>query len=84
MADAVNWTLGPGAPKDDSQMSWRENFTAWWKFWGAGLGATRDMKQLDEIHPTRIKTLDEWMRKVGYQGKAKDVLKGFEDFRAKS
>jgi hypothetical protein len=71
----------PKAPRDESLMSWRENFTAWWKYWAGGLGATRDIALLDEIHPNRIKTLEEWMRKYDYQGKRKDIFKGREDLR---
>lgn len=78
----ANWAAGPSAVPDKSAMSWRENFTAWWRFWGEGKGATRDMALLDRIHPQRIKTLEEWMRKVNYDGKQKAVLKGAEDLRA--
>jgi hypothetical protein len=79
----ANWAVGPGKPKDESQMTWKENFTAWWRFWGSGRGATRDMKLMDEIFPGRIKNLEEWMRKVDYQGAPRPVLKDLEDFRAK-
>ncbi|KAH8807905.1 hypothetical protein F5884DRAFT_881445 [Xylogone sp. PMI_703] len=75
----ANFTKGPNEPKDPSQMTWGENFTAWWKYWGGGFGATRDFKLLDEIHPGRIKNLEEWMRKVNYQGARKSVLKDIED-----
>ncbi|KAK5049369.1 hypothetical protein LTR84_004298 [Exophiala bonariae] len=73
----ANWA---GNPRDEATMTWRENFTAWWKFWGSGKGATRDMALLDEIYPGRIKSLEEWMRKVDYQGgKQGTVLKDIED-----
>ena len=74
----ANWAnIDPNSP---STMTWRENFTAWWKFWGGGLGATRDMALMDEIHPGRIKSVEEWMRKVDYKGvKRGTVLKGVED-----
>src|SRR5882757_3133035 len=36
----ANWATGL---PDGATMTWRENFTAWWKFWGGGKGATRDM-----------------------------------------
>jgi len=65
-------------------MTWRENFTAWWKFWGQGLGATRDMALMDEIYPGRIKSVEDWMRKVGYQGgKRGSVLKDVGDVIAR-
>jgi hypothetical protein len=65
-------------------MTWQQNFTAWWKFWGEGLGATRDMALMDEIYPGRIKTVEEWMRKVDYQGARRGtVLKGVGDLIAR-
>jgi hypothetical protein len=77
----ANWA---GNGSDEATMTWRENFTAWWKFWGSGKGATRDMKLLDEIFPGRIKSLEEWMRKVDYQGgKQGSVLKNIEDLLSK-
>ena len=79
----VNWMAGPKGVRDESIMSWRQNFTAWWLYWGEGLGATRNFALLDEIHPTRIKSLEEWMRKVNYQGTPQNVLKGLEDARAR-
>ena len=79
----VNWTAGPKGVRDESIMSWRQNFTAWWLYWGEGLGATRNFTLLDEIHPTRIKSLEEWMRKVNYQGNPQNVLKGLDDARAR-
>jgi hypothetical protein len=78
----ANYTIGPGA-KYESQMTWRENFTAWWKFWGSGRAATRDMRLMDEIYPGRIKSLEEWMRKVDYQGTPRPTLKDVEDCRAR-
>ncbi|EXJ66607.1 uncharacterized protein A1O5_10278 [Cladophialophora psammophila CBS 110553] len=77
----ANWANTDGSP---ATMTWRQNFTAWWKFWGGGLGATRDMKLLDKIYPGRIKTVEEWMRKVNYQGgKRGAVLKNIGDLIAR-
>lgn len=77
----ANWA---GDGRDVATMTWRQNFTAWWKFWGSGMGATRDMALLDEIYPGRIKSLEEWMRKVDYQGgKQGSVLKGIGDLLAR-
>lgn len=65
-------------------MTYRENFTAWWKFWGGGLGANRNMALMDEIYPGRIKTVEEWMRKVNYRGgKRGSVLKDVSDLIAR-
>jgi hypothetical protein len=80
----ANWAAGPNAIRDKDAMTWRENFTAWWRYWSEGKGATRDMALLDRIHPQRIKTLEEWMRNVNYDGKQREVLKGLEDLRAQS
>ncbi|KAK1467543.1 NmrA family protein [Colletotrichum cuscutae] len=41
------------------------NFRAWWRFWGEGIVNKRDLKLLDRIHPDRIRSLAEWMRKTG-------------------
>ena len=80
----ANWATGLDKDTAGATMSWRENFTAWWKFWGGGKGATRDMELLDEIYPGRIKTLEEWMRKNDYRGaKGGTVLKNIEDMMAK-
>ena len=77
----ANWATGLSG---GATMTWRENFTAWWKFWGSGKGATRNMKLLDEIYPGRIKSLEEWMRKVDYGGgKRGSVLKNSEDLPRK-
>ncbi|RMD43123.1 hypothetical protein DV735_g2052, partial [Chaetothyriales sp. CBS 134920] len=78
----ANWAVGPGAAQDDSVMSWQQNFGAWWRYWGDGFGATRDFKFLDEIHPTRIKSLEEWMRKVNYDGTPRSVLKDIHDLKS--
>ncbi|KAM0255744.1 hypothetical protein ACHAQJ_005498 [Trichoderma viride] len=80
----ANWAAGPDAARDKSTMTWKENFTAWWRYWGEGKGATRDMALLDKIYPQRIKSLEEWMRTVKYDGKQRGVLKGLEDLRGQS
>ncbi|KAI1611278.1 hypothetical protein EDD37DRAFT_442434 [Exophiala viscosa] len=77
----ANWAVGPDAPKDESAMTWRENFAAWWRYWSEGHGATRDMEFLDKIHPNRIKSLEEWMRKVNYDGRHQSILKDLHDLR---
>ncbi|KNG44534.1 hypothetical protein TW65_08613 [Stemphylium lycopersici] len=77
----ANWAAGPNAPRDESSMTFRQNFTAWWKFWGHGMARPRDLQVLDRIHPKRIKSLEEWMRIVQYDGKPKSILKGAEDLQ---
>ncbi|KAJ1568994.1 hypothetical protein HK405_011306 [Cladochytrium tenue] len=49
-------------------------------FLGAGLLWTSDLLQrdyalLDEIHPGRVKSVEEWMDKTGYDGSKKQVMK---------
>ena len=78
-----NFTVHPREPRDESFMTWRENFTAWWRFWGEGVVPPRDVALLDRIHPNRIKNLEDWMRKTGYDGTRKPVLKNSEDLRSK-
>ncbi|KAK4237585.1 hypothetical protein C8A03DRAFT_15889 [Achaetomium macrosporum] len=79
----VNWSLGPNAARDESVMKWTDNFGAWWRYWAGGLSPPRDLALLDHIHPQRIKSLAEWMKRVGYDGKPGSVLKMLEDWRSK-
>lgn len=78
----ANWAAGPDAERDESVMTWRQNFKAWWKYWGEGVGATRDFGLLDRILPGRVGGLEEWMRVEGYEGVPRAVLKGREDLKA--
>jgi hypothetical protein len=59
--------------------TYAENFTNWFNVYKASAGNTgllrKDYALLDEILPDRIKSLEEWMRKVGYTGEYKSVLK---------
>ncbi|OJJ54520.1 hypothetical protein ASPSYDRAFT_61119 [Aspergillus sydowii CBS 593.65] len=80
---SVNWALGPDVARDDSTMSWRENFGAWWRYWGGGITKARDTTILHRIHPQRIKSLADWMKHVGYDGKQRSVLKMVEDWSIK-
>ncbi|KAF5345841.1 hypothetical protein D9757_006993 [Collybiopsis confluens] len=78
----MNWAVGPlNGAGDVPTMSWRENFSAWWAYWNDGADGVGDLDFLTRIHPNRIKTVDEWMRKVGYDGrrKAGKVLKDVGD-----
>jgi len=77
----ANWAAGPHAIRDESTMTWRENFRAWWMFWGEGWPEKRDWALLDRIHPQRIKSLKDWMERNRYDGQPKAVLKGAEDLR---
>jgi hypothetical protein len=55
-------------PNDKSTMSFRDNFTGFWNMWKARF-ITRDYALLDEIHPNRIKTAEEWFRREDALGK---------------
>lgn len=64
-------------------MLWSENFAAFWPYWRSNITAPRDLKLLDRIHPGRIKSLEEWMEEVKYNGKSRTVLKMVEDWQQK-
>ncbi|KAF9775439.1 hypothetical protein IL306_006454 [Fusarium sp. DS 682] len=76
-----NWAVSPKEPRDESFMTWRENFTGWWRYWSEGYGATRDMAFLDRIHSTRIPDLETWMRVKNYEGLPQSVLKDLRELQ---
>jgi hypothetical protein len=45
--------------EDPSTMTFRENFTGFWNTWKYRV-VQRDYKLLDEIHPRRIRSAEEW------------------------
>lgn len=49
-------------PNDKSTMSFRDNFTGFWNQWKYGI-ITRDYGLLDEIHPKRMRSAEEWLRR---------------------
>jgi hypothetical protein len=77
----ANWSAGPHAHRDESTMTFKENFGPWWKYWGEAKAEKRDFAMLDRIHPNRIKNLEAWMRLVKYDGQPRPVLKGVEDLK---
>ncbi|EHK97889.1 putative NmrA-like family domain-containing protein 1 [Glarea lozoyensis 74030] len=54
-------------PNDKSTMNVKDNFTGFWNVWKYSL-LKRDYNILDEIHPTRIKTAEEWLRMEDKKG----------------
>ncbi|KAJ4238438.1 hypothetical protein NW757_013066 [Fusarium falciforme] len=72
--------LGDGTPSsaynsdlnDPAAMTIRQNFTGFWNIWKASGGnkglVQRDFKLLDEIHPGRVKSAEEWFRKEEKKG----------------
>jgi NmrA-like family len=60
-------------PNDKSTMSFRANFTGFWNVWKYGI-ITRDYALLDEIHPNRIRSAEQWFSREDQVGK--DLGKG--------
>jgi uncharacterized protein YbjT (DUF2867 family) len=65
-------------PDDDTLMTVRQNFTAWWRIYqrcadNKGV-IQRDYEMLDRILPTRVKSVREWMEKTGYSAEHKPLL----------
>ncbi|EJU04872.1 hypothetical protein DACRYDRAFT_98644 [Dacryopinax primogenitus] len=71
------WAHTTGEYNDPSGMSVKDNCKGWWNVWRDGLFTWDkvDVDLLDEIHPGRIRGLEEWMSKVGYDGERKPFLK---------
>jgi hypothetical protein len=55
-------------PNDKSTMSFRDNFTGFWNLWKHGI-VQRDYTLLDEIHPNRIRSAEQWFRREDQLGK---------------
>jgi hypothetical protein len=56
-------------PKDKSTMSFKDNFTGFWNTWKHDM-IKRDYALLNEIHPNRIKSAEEFFRKEDLKGRA--------------
>ncbi|KAJ9653821.1 hypothetical protein H2198_007049 [Neophaeococcomyces mojaviensis] len=61
-------------------LTFGQNFTAWWNVFNHSAGnkgiIKRDYGMLDKILPDRVRSVEEWMRKVEYTaGEKKKVLK---------
>jgi hypothetical protein len=55
-------------PADKATMTFRDNFTGFWNMWKHDF-VTRDYALLDEIHPGRIRTAEEWFRREDRLGR---------------
>lgn len=77
----ANFAAGPNGHRDESTMTYIENFTPWWKYWGQGKPEKRDFALLDKIHPNRLKSLREWMERHNYDGQSRSILKGVKDLK---
>src|SRR6202012_1737341 len=49
-------------PNDKSTMNFRDNFTGFWNIWKHGV-IQRDYTLLDDIHPHRIRSVEDWLRR---------------------
>jgi hypothetical protein len=71
--------IGAQAGDDPTLKTAAEHFGPWFNIFRDSGGNTgcwqRDYDLLDEILPGRVRTLEEWMRKVGYNGEGKRILK---------
>lgn len=55
-------------PDDKSTMTIRDNFTGFWRLWKHRI-VKRDYALLDEIHPNRMRSAEEWFRKEDQRGR---------------
>jgi NmrA-like family len=75
----LSFADAPVASTDPKGITVGQNFAMWWPgFQDSILLQTRDMKLLRKVNPN-IETLEGWMRRVGYDGTGKGVLKGWID-----
>ncbi|KAJ5833631.1 hypothetical protein N7474_001942 [Penicillium riverlandense] len=73
MSMAANLGSGYNSdPSDPAFMTIRQNFTGFWNLWkhsGRNQGIIkRDYKLLDEIHPNRVRTAEQWFRETNGRG----------------
>jgi hypothetical protein len=68
-----------GSSPDNLNQSFAQNFNNWWNLYKASAGntglITKDYAVLDAMLPDRVKSVQEWMEKVGYTGERQKVLK---------
>lgn len=67
--------------EDPTLVTMREMFVPWWNIWAESHGNTglwtRDYERLDTIKPDRIRSIEQWMKVVGYKAdtEPRDVLR---------
>jgi hypothetical protein len=70
---AKRWADAPAGynadPNDTSTMKNRDNFIGFWNIWKYRV-IDRDYKLLDEIHPNRIRSAEEWFRMEDKKGRS--------------
>ncbi|KAG8527949.1 uncharacterized protein KY384_006865 [Bacidia gigantensis] len=64
-------------PSDPATMTRQQNFTGFWNMWKASGGnkglIRRDYALLDEIHPGRVKSAEEWFRRENERGRSQGL-----------
>lgn len=55
-------------PGDPATMTFRDNFTGFWNLWKNRI-ITRNYALLDEIHPQRIRTVEQWLKREEQSGR---------------
>ena len=81
LPNGVNTKVGIASVKDTNAllMTFGENFTNWWNLYKASADNNgliqRDCALLDRILPDRVKSAEEWMRKVNYDANKRLVIK---------
>lgn len=73
--------LPRGATSDDeTSFSFRKTFGAWWALWRDGAseiqGVDGETLADEVIGKGRVRSVEEWMRRTGYDGSLRDVMKG--------
>ncbi|KAH8881899.1 NAD(P)-binding protein [Thozetella sp. PMI_491] len=73
--------IGFKSVEDQSALhqTYEQNFTNWFNLYKASTGnkglIQRDYEFLDQILPTRVKTMEEWMKRENYTGEKLAILK---------
>jgi hypothetical protein len=67
--------------EEDAPMTFRRNFRGWWTLWRNDAVAG-DYAELSRIHPGRV-DLEGWMRRMGYDGGRRQVLKNVADAKTR-
>ena len=68
-------------PNDPTLLTMGQNFGNWWNLYQRSAGnkglLKADYALLNRILPDRVKSVKEWMEKVGYTGERRSVLKNY-------
>lgn len=76
--------MSPGQKRFFLPKTFAENFSHWWNVFRSSPAENtgiirRDYALLDAILPDRVRSVEEWMQKVGYDGSRREVLKDLND-----